>query len=933
MDKDVIGRGPELAAVERLLTRATTQLAGLVIEGEPGIGKTTLWEVALATAAGRGYKVLSARPARSESQLPLGVYGDLFSAVAPGVIQGLPAPQRDAFEIAMLRADPGSPAAGQRALSVATTTLLRAISQSAPLVIAIDDAQWLDRSSGALLSYALRRVADLSMGIVISRRIGETAPMPLGVDLAIPPERIERLLLGPFSLAALHQLLVAQTGKAFSRLALVKIEAMSGGNPFYALEIARALNRSGVKVTPGQPLPIPDTLGALIGARVGGLPATTRDALLVAAVAVETATLETLTRTGHANPLQLLEPAVREGLVVVDGTVVRFTHPLFAAAVVAGAGQARVRASHLTLTQGAGSEDAQAQHRALAIDGPDESAAALLGEAAGRTRRRGTPIAAGELLELAASLTPESDRDAARIRIQTAAQCYFDAGETERASALLEDLLREPTRGRSRARTMQLLGQVRARSLNFQEALALSMEALDEAGDDDLLKAGVELDLAFCNFCLGDIPGAVPHAAASVQHAEAAQAEALLAEGLAGLSMAEFWFGGGVSEERMARALALEDPLRFGPLEMRPRFVQALLSLWVGNVDEALPMLRALRTDVLESGQETAVPFLSLFLVVASLWRADLAGAAQYAEESFDTAVLTDEPVARALAQTVRALVDAFGGRLDRAREEALQALQLFQESRWTLYITWPLWALGFLELSGGNAAGVDAFLGPLAEGITSMEGVEPILGLFLPDEIEALVTLGDLERARRFTEWLERGGKRLDRPLAVATGARCRALVAAAEGDLQLANAELERALTAHARLTMPFELARTLLVKGQIHRRGKQKRLADSALRDSLRIFETAGAPLWTERARTELARVGLRPRAPAELTQTERRVAELAATGMTNRQVATAAFLAPKTIDNVLGRVYRKLGIASRAELGAVMAGSDSPATADP
>jgi DNA-binding CsgD family transcriptional regulator len=643
--------------------------------------------------------------------------------------------------------------------------------------------------------------------------------------------------------------------------------------------------------------------------------------------------VETLTRAGHADPLLLLEPAVREGLVVVDGTGIRFTHPLFAAAVVAGAGQTRVRASHLALTHGAGSEDARAQHRALSVNGPDESAAAHLDDAADRIRRRGTPIAAGELLELAASLTPESDRDAARIRVQTAAQCYFDAGETERASALLEDVLGQRPRGPARARTLQLLGQVRARSHNFQEALALSTEALDEAGDDDLLKAGVELDIAICNFCLGDLLGTVPHAAASVRHAEAAQADALIAEGLASLSMAEFWVGGGVSEARMARALALEDPRRFGPLETRPRFVQALLSLWVGNVDEALPRLLAVRTDVLESGQETAVPFLSLFLVVASLWQADLASAARYAEESWDTAALTDEPVARALALTVRALVDAYGGRLERAREQALRALQLFQESRWTLYITWPLWALGFLELSGGNAAGVDTFLGPLSEGITSMEGVEPILGLFLPDEIEALVTLGDLERARRFTRWLEGGGKTLDRPWAVATGARCRALVAAAEGDLQLAHTELDRALTAHARLSMPFELGRTLLVKGQIHRRGKQKRLADSALRDALRIFEGAGAPLWTERARTELARIGLRPRAPAELTQTERRVAELAATGMTNRQVATAAFLAPKTIDNVLGRVYRKLGIASRAELGAVMAGSDSRGTADP
>ena len=157
--------------------------------------------------------------------------------------------------------------------------------------------------------------------------------------------------------------------------------------------------------------------------------------------------------------------------------------------------------------------------------------------------------------------------------------------------------------------------------------------------------------------------------------------------------------------------------------------------------------------------------------------------------------------------------------------------------------------------------------------------------------------------------------------------------MIAAAGGDLQSALGALETAVAEYQRAGMPLELARTLLVKGQVHRRNREKRLADEALREAARIFTDAGAQLWTERARTELARVGLRPRAPAELTQTERRVAELAATGMTNRQVATAAFLAPKTIDNVLGRVYRKLGIASRAELGAVMARSDGPVTADP
>ena len=151
---------------------------------------------------------------------------------------------------------------------------------------------------------------------------------------------------------------------------------------------------------------------------------------------------------------------------------------------------------------------------------------------------------------------------------------------------------------------------------------------------------------------------------------------------------------------------------------------------------------------------------------------------------------------------------------------------------------------------------------------------------------------------------------------------ARGRGLVQAARGDSDGALDSLDRALVAHERLPMPFERARTLLALGQVHRRRKEKRLADERLREALEIFEALGAPLWADRATAELARVGLRPRASQDLTETERRVAELAATGLTSRQIAEQAFLAPKTVGNVLGRVYEKLGIHSRAELGALM-----------
>jgi DNA-binding CsgD family transcriptional regulator len=193
----------------------------------------------------------------------------------------------------------------------------------------------------------------------------------------------------------------------------------------------------------------------------------------------------------------------------------------------------------------------------------------------------------------------------------------------------------------------------------------------------------------------------------------------------------------------------------------------------------------------------------------------------------------------------------------------------------------------------------------------------------FLPDEVEALVALGELQRAERLLEILEAYGRCSGLAWPLATAARCRGLLLAAEGEIDGAMRALEEALTHHASLEMPLELARTLLVCGQVQRRQKRKRAARDSLVRALDLFERSGAALWAKRADEELGRVGVRPRAPQNLTTAERRVAELAARGLTNQEVAAAAFLSHKTVEANLTRIYRKLGIRSRAELGVRLA----------
>jgi DNA-binding CsgD family transcriptional regulator len=226
--------------------------------------------------------------------------------------------------------------------------------------------------------------------------------------------------------------------------------------------------------------------------------------------------------------------------------------------------------------------------------------------------------------------------------------------------------------------------------------------------------------------------------------------------------------------------------------------------------------------------------------------------------------------------------------------------------------------ALGFLELSLGNPAGAQAWLAPAIEITDGMDLREPGAFTFVPDEVEALVALGELEPAKALTERLEDQGKSLDRPLALATSARCRGLITAALGDLPGAARHLERSLEEHERLPQPFELARSLLVAGEVERRMKKKRSARDALDRALRVFEELGAPLWVEKTLAELTRIGGRAPAQADLTPTEALVAKLVAEGRTNREVGDALFISVHTVEANLKRIYRKLQVRSRTEL---------------
>ena len=904
MAPGIVGREAQLLEVERFLDASAAGFAVLVLEGDAGIGKTTLWREARGRAGERGALVLSSRPSAAEAKLSFAAVADLLARVDGDVFAGLPDPQRDALEVALLRRRPVGRGPDSRAVAAAFLTLIRGLAAERHLILAVDDWQWLDPPSRRVFEFAARRLEDEPVGLVCSIR----PPSP-----GWPADdRVTRVAVGPLSLAALGRIVSANLGRPLPRPALVRIAEASGGNPFYALEIARLMSELGPERAAGAPrVPVPDDLRKLTAGRIRRLPPATRDAVLLAAV---------VSGPDRANmDIEALAPAEEAGIVTVDAAGrIEFTHPLFAAAAYESVPPARRRELHRRAAELVAEPEERARQLALASVGPDPAVAGQLDLGAASAATRGAFEAAADLAELASRLTPPGAVADVSRRLLAAARYQFDAGDLDRADELAGQLLAAVPSGALHARALWLRSDVSARRSDFAEAGGLAATALDHAGDDRELRAAIELHLVYCTVSAGNLPGAEPYARAAVGDAEAIGHEGMLADALAVLTMAEFLSGRGLDRARLERALEIEDPAMARAFMMRPRVIQGMLQLWTGEVGEARRTLDAMHAELVARGQEGAAPMLAQYLVWARVWGGELESAARTAAAAVEAAELLDDPAVSAIALSASALVHANDGHSPVARREAGEALAHFERLGWRSGVIWPLWALGLADLVDGNPAGVHGLLGPLAEQVVLMGPTDPVLRMFVPDEVEALVALGELDLAQEYLEPFERSAAELERAWAVAAAGRCRGALEAARGAQDEAAAAFERALAAHDAVDMPLERARTQLLAGEAFRRFRRRGRAKEMLEAARATFEAAGAPAWAARARDGLARLG-RPGAGGDtLTETERRLAELAASGLTNHEVAARAFVSVKTVEANLTRVYRKLGVRSRVGL---------------
>jgi DNA-binding CsgD family transcriptional regulator len=849
--------------------------------------------------------VVTACPSEAETGLSHAALSDLLTPlVAGGAAAGLPAPQLEALDVALLRSPPGDVPLDPRAVAAATLGVLRAATSERPLVVAIDDVQWLDPASSTALRFALRRLDAEPVRLLATERL---VPGAGRAELGMQPDRTERLAVQALDTEALQTVVQREIGSSVSLPLLVRIAELSGGNPYYALELARAAVRAGGSRAAGELL-LPKGIVAVLHHRLAALPERTRDA--VGAVAAMGA--PTLALASAAFEAGVLDPAFAAGVLNEDGDAIRFDHPLLAEAAYRALPPSRRRAVHELLAGIAEDPEERARHLAAAGTPPDAQIAAAIDAGARAALARAAPAAAAGLLEASARVEPDPELGAQR-RL-AAARHLAAAGDGRRAMAISTALVDELPSGPLRSRALTLRSR---REGPFDEMLAFARRAVKEAGDD--VEARIDALLAEANLMSIELrcADAAERLTEALELCGDKTDKALRVQAMGDHALVAYFQGRSDAFELMREAAELEGDDLIPDAYFGPGGVLGMALMYAEDLSAARPVLERRYRRAREAGDEESRGGLCLHLAELECRAGRFEEARRYAEEGLAIQQASYADQAQASHVYVRALVATYRGDADLARSLAEAGLEQAELQRDAIFSLQNRSTLGFLALSLGDHAVAFERLGPMPEELERLGVGEPGIFLCHADAIEALIGLGRLDEAEGRLEAWEAMGRRLPRPRIHATAARGRALVAAARGDTDDALQRLEAALEHHERLPVPFERARTLIVLGTTLRRAKRKAAAREALEEALASLEAMGVPLWAERARAELGRISGRARSGG-LTPTERRVADLVAEGRSNKEVADALFVTVRTVEANLTRVYAKLGIRSRTEL---------------
>jgi DNA-binding CsgD family transcriptional regulator len=928
----LFGREAERTRIEELLARASGGPVGIALEGAPGIGKTTVWRNATERARVLGYRVLVAAPSEPDRTLAFSGLGDLFESLGDELFDRLPDPQRRALRAALFLDDAGEVPADLDALPRAVFGVLRQLAVDATVVVAIDDEQWLDRSSARVLAFALRRIREEPICLLLSRRAGSNGPLWSEVKDAFGPG-IERIKLEGVDVATTQCLLGGLLGSKLSRRLLERVHQVSGGNPLYALALGAELKRSGGAGDPRE-LRIPSTLADAIAQRLGRVRAGV-EAPLFAIAALAAPRVGLLGAALEGFDVRDLDEAVRAGVIERAGERIGFTHPLLASVHYASVPVSERRELHLRLAAAVPDAEERALHLALGTETPDGDVAREIERAAELAARRGAPEAAAELLEHAIRLTPADHRSARWARTTSAADQHYAAGEFERVRELLEELLLEQPDGPTSARARLRLALVRRDDFEF--ATSMLDQALVDAGDDDRLIIAIErVRIEWSGANLGDYAGTVAHAEAAVASAERLGEPGPLASALVQLGASLWYRGQGIPRELFERAMELER----GADESIPAYYLASAGYGAllraeNDLDTARPLLERAVERARRRGEESGdlTPLL-VRLAYLELDAGNRAASERWLAEATEAAGQQMNEEMDSWLADLRGHIAANQGQLEQAGLHAQEVLSLAIGSGDVQMQRDAEVLLANIELWGGEPESAHRRLQPWRER-TIATGPWYVGWILLPlwsSDIEALIALDRLDEAQQVLDDLLERALPYPNPHGVAIAKRCEGLLLAARGELAGAIETMDAALAQHAQRPVPLEIGRTLLEKGSIERRAKRKTAAKRTLEQALATLEPLDAAIWVARARDELGRIGMRHAAKAEgLTPAQQRVAELAAGGATNREIAHTLYMSERTVESHLTKVYSQLEIRSRAQLATALAARASVGTA--
>ncbi|MGW2815962.1 AAA family ATPase [Streptomyces sp. NPDC001415] len=905
---------------------------GVLLTGPQGIGRSTVVAQLTAELGAHGHQVLRCSPSPDEQDSPYLGLIDLLTGVRDDTLAALAAHERAVLEAALLRSGATGPVAGRDALvlRIAVRRVLALLGDAGPLLLVVDDAQWLDHPTAEILKYLARR-ADPGLSVLATLRTGDgSGPSSDGSVRELCGQPVRRVCVPPMTAHEVAELLERHDHPSWPRPLVARLHRASGGNPRTALELSSTLDER-VRVEgadlPGsaEPLPVPDTLRRPVLDRLDTLPARARQTLVLAGAAVRP-TVELMRRAGRHHVAADLDACVRGGIIRIlsasDHGAIRFQDPLTPMVLQAETPYERLVDAHRALADASDDAVERAHHIAWLTAGPDPVVAARLSAAASAARRRGAPGTAARLGRLAAEYTPAGQEHADIDRRLTAAEDGIEAGDLGFARQLAHEALGDADRPADRVRAWNVVidscGQAMAEIADvFPEAVR------DAAGDPGLL-AQLHYRMSWREWMVG---GSAPRA-----HGHAVRAAGLAARtgdrrtelmALTQQAALELFLGLPEAETTLASALAAPHDVHAmthhnGPVHLKYRF-----HLVRDELDEARAELRTLVYRLRQRGSADSLSQCLIGLAQVEIQRGRCRPALTIARQSLR--IVEEAGLSQGPAWYAVSLAETAGGSLSQALSAAEKARRHSEDDDDRLFLPRALHAEGRIRLFVGQSGQAAQLLRRTAELETAQGQRDPATRRWHADLAEALAADGAPDEAEAVITLARRQAERLGRAGVLATLDRAAAAVDVARSELPRAARRLENAAARLRATGYPLEEARTRVALGRVRRLLGDEAAARAAFSGALRTFTKADARPWAAMTRAERDRAqdgsACLPEGGSwsdHLTPTERSVVARVAQGATNREIAAGLVVSVKTVEAALTRAYRKLGAKSRVDI---------------